>query len=183
MGQSLWNLFWIFIKIGAFTFGGGYVMLPIIQHEISGKHKLLDEDTLSDMLVLAQSLPGVLAVNAATLVGYRLYGKRGALICALGVVLPSFLIIVLLANIILIYHDNPHVIGAFAAIRAVVVGMIIAAAVKMGQPCYQNAVQMLMLVAAVLLTVCVQLHPVVLIVAGAIIGWILSRPKPQQEVE
>ena len=94
--QELWKLFWIFFRIGAFTFGGGYVMIPIIQHEISEKHKLIDEVDLSEILVIAQSLPGMMAVNAATSVGFRLKGKVGAIVCALGVALPSFLIIVFL---------------------------------------------------------------------------------------
>ena len=94
--QELWKLFWIFFRIGAFTFGGGYVMIPIIQHEISEKHKLIDEADLSEILVIAQSLPGMMAVNAATSVVFRLKGKVGAIVCALGVALPSFLIIVFL---------------------------------------------------------------------------------------
>lgn len=77
----------------------------------------------------------MMAVNAATSVGFRLRGKLGAVVCALGVALPSFLIIVFLANLILRYSDNPHLLGAFSWIRAVVVGMVVAAAVKMGRPC------------------------------------------------
>ena len=111
--QELWKLFWIFFRIGAFTFGGGYVMIPIIQHEISEKHHLIAEEELSEILVIAQSLPGMMAVNAATSVGFRLKGKTGAVVCALGVALPSFLIIVFLANLILRYSSNPHVMGAF----------------------------------------------------------------------
>ena len=75
--QELWKLFWIFFRIGAFTFGGGYVMIPIIQHEISEKHKLIDEVDLSEILVIAQSLPGMMAVNAATSVGFSFKGKSG----------------------------------------------------------------------------------------------------------
>ena len=69
--QQLWKLFWIFFRIGAFTFGGGYVMIPIIQHEISEKYHLIPEEELAEILIIAQSLPGVMAVNAATSVGYR----------------------------------------------------------------------------------------------------------------
>ena len=171
--QELWKLFWIFFRIGAFTFGGGYVMIPIIQHEISEKHKLIDEEELSELIVIAQSLPGLMAVNAATSVGYKLKGKKGALVCALGVALPSFLIIVLLANLILKYNDNPHVAGAFSWVRAVVVGMITAAAVKMGTPCLKNKRQ-LMLVALALLLAIFEVHPIILILGGALAGWIMS---------
>jgi chromate transporter len=173
--KSLFQLFWIFFRIGAFTFGGGYVMIPIIQHEISEKHKLISEDELSELLVLAQSLPGMMAVNAATSIGYKLYGKRGAVICAIGVALPSFLIIVFLANLILRYYDNPHLQGAFRWVRAIVVGMIAAAAVKMGKPCLRNKMQ-IGLVAVALLLAIVQVHPVLLIVGGALAGWLLTQP-------
>ncbi len=173
--QQLWNLFWIFFRIGAFTFGGGYVMIPIIQHEISEKQKLLEEHELSEMLVLAQSLPGMMAVNAATSIGYKLHGKKGAVICALGVALPSFLIIVCLANLILQYYDNPHLQGAFQWVRAVVVGMIAAAAYKMGKPCLRNKMQMGLVAVALVLAI-VKVHPVLLILGGAFAGWLLTRP-------
>lgn len=171
--QELWKLFWIFFRIGAFTFGGGYVMIPIIQHEISEKHHLIAEEDLSEILVIAQSLPGMMAVNAATSVGFRLKGKPGAIICALGVALPSFLIIVFLANLILRYSNNPHVLGAFQWVRATVVGMIVAAAVKMGRPCLKNKKQMALVAVAFCLSV-LNLHPVLLILGGALAGWLLT---------
>lgn len=173
--KQLWNLFWIFFRIGAFTFGGGYVMIPIIQHEISEKYKLIEEQELSELLVLAQSLPGMMAVNAATSIGYRLHGKKGAIICALGVALPSFLIIVFLANLILRYHDNVHLQGAFQWVRAVVVGMIAAAAFKMGKPCLRNKMQMGLVLVALVLAI-VNVHPIFLILTGAFIGWFFTRP-------
>lgn len=173
--QSLFQLFWIFFRIGAFTFGGGYVMIPIIQHEISEKYNLIEEEELSELLVLAQSLPGMMAVNAATSIGYKLHGKRGAVVCALGVALPSFLIIVLLANLILQYNDNPHLQGAFQWVRAVVVGMIAAAAVKMGKPCLRSKMQIGLVLTALVLAI-VQVHPVLLILGGALAGWLLTRP-------
>lgn len=179
--QSLFQLFWIFFRIGAFTFGGGYVMLPIIQHEISEKHKLLEEAELTEILVLSQSLPGMMAVNAATAVGYKLYGKRGAIVCALGVALPSFLIIVFLAGLILQYYDNPRLQGAFQWVRAIVVGMIAAAALKMGKPCLHNKMQLGMALAALFFAI-VNVHPVLLIVGGAFSGWLLTRPEQDGDV-
>lgn len=178
--QQLWKLFWIFFRIGAFTFGGGYVMIPIIQHEISEKHHLIPEEELAEILIIAQSLPGVMAVNAATSVGYKLRGKTGAIICALGVALPSFLIIIFLANLILKFNDNPHVMGAFHWIRAVVVGMIIAAAVKLGRPCSKNKLQILLIVIAFVLAI-FNVHPVVLILGGALAGWLITRQKGETE--
>lgn len=179
MGE-LWNLFWTFFRIGAFTFGGGYVMIPIIQHEISEKQHLIEEDALSEILVIAQSLPGMMAVNAATSVGFRLKGKSGAMICALGVALPSFLIIVFLATLILRYSDNPHVVGAFQWVRAAVVGMIAAAAVKMGKPCLKNPKQMALVLTALVLAIC-SVHPILLILGGALAGWLLTRSEGERD--
>lgn len=178
--KALWQLAFIFLKIGAFTFGGGYVMLPIIQHELGQKHKLIEEDTLDDIIALAQSLPGVLAVNTATLVGYKLHGKKGAALCALAVVLPSFLIIVLLAQLIAMYQDNSYVQGAFQAVRSVVIGMIIAAAVKMSKSCTKRKAQIVLLLISAFMAICFSLHPIILIIVGAISGWILSQPKEQE---
>lgn len=179
--KSLWHLAFIFLKIGAFTFGGGYVMLPIIQHEISQRYQYMEEETLEDVIALAQALPGVLAVNTATLVGYRLYGKFGAVICVIAVVLPSFLIIVLLAQLIMAYQDNSYVQGAFQAVRSVVIGMIIAAAVKMAKSCTKNKAQLVLLVVAALLTICFDLHPIFLIIMGGLAGWYLTSPKAKEE--
>lgn len=175
--NGLWQLFWIFFKIGAFTFGGGYSMLPIIQHELCEKYHLIDEEEMSTILVLAQSLPGVLAVNSATLVGYKLYQKRGAVIGALGVVLPSFLVIIFLANLLLKYDDNIYLQKAFGAIRAVVVGMIAAGAVKLGKPCYGNRVQMIILAVTFIAVVLFNPHPIILIIIGALVGWVISTSK------
>lgn len=178
--QELWKLFWIFFRIGAFTFGGGYVMIPIIQHEISETYGLIEEEELSEILVIAQSLPGVMAVNAATSIGFRLKGKIGAIICALGVALPSFLIIVFLANLILQYSDNRHLMGAFSWIRAVVVGMVAAAAVKMGRPCAKNKKQMVLVLVAFFLTI-FHVHPILLILGGAWAGWLLTRDRKEAD--
>lgn len=180
--KTLWNLFWIFFRIGAFTFGGGYVMIPIIQHEISEKYKLIEETELSEMLVLAQSLPGMMAVNAATSIGYKLYGKRGAVICAFGVALPSFLVIIVFASLILAYSENPHLQGAFQWVRAIVVGMIAAAAVKMGKPCLHNRLQILLVLLALVLAIA-DIHPICLILGGAFVGWLWTRSDKEADAK
>ena len=176
--QELWKLFWIFFRIGAFTFGGGYVMIPIIQHEISEKYKLIEENELSELLVIAQSLPGIMAVNAATSIGFKRKGLIGGIVCALGVTMPSFLIIIFLASLIMKYNDNVHVQGAFQWVRAVVVGMIAAAAVKMGQPCLKNRKQ-IALIAVVLLLSIVKVHPGILIMGDAFAGWLMTQNQSQ----
>jgi len=88
--KKLLELFLTFLKIGAFTFGGGYAMIPLIQHEIVEKKKWLTDDEMIDMLTIAESTPGVIAVNSATFVGYKIGGLAGSALATLAVVLPAF---------------------------------------------------------------------------------------------
>lgn len=123
-----WQLFSSFFKIGAFTFGGGWAMISIIEREIVDKYHWIERDEFLDLLAVAQSLPGILAVNIATAVGDRLHGMRGSLMATLGSILPSFLIILIIA--IFLTPDmikNNHVISSiFMGIRPAVVALIVA---------------------------------------------------------
>ena len=118
------DLFFIFFKIGAFTLGGGYAMLPLIEAEIVTKHKWISPKEFLDLTAMAQAAPGILAVNMAIFVGYKLRSFMGAMIATLGAVLPSFVIILLIA---LFFHDfrqNPIVERIFKGIRPAVVALI-----------------------------------------------------------
>lgn len=120
---SYWQIFMVFAKIGAFTIGGGYAMLPIIQSEIVKRGWMKDED-FTDIVALAQSAPGLLAVNISIFTGHRLKGIAGAITATLGSILPSFLIILTIAMLFSGYQDNPVVIRIFKGIRPVVVALI-----------------------------------------------------------
>lgn len=124
--SSLMQLFQIFFKIGAFTFGGGYAMLPLIQREIVDKMKWLSNEEFLDLFAVAQSLPGIFAVNISIFIGYRLRGVKGAFFSALGCTLPSFLIILLIALFFEQIAQNKTVMHIFYGIRPVVVAMIVA---------------------------------------------------------
>lgn len=173
--DGLLRLFAIFFKIGAFTFGGGYAMLPIIYRELCERRNILPESEMEEIVVLSQAMPGALAVNCATQVGYKLYGKKGAVICTLGVVLPSYLIIVCLAGVLLKYNDNHYVIGAFNGIRAVVVGMILAAAVKMFKPIAKDKIGIIIMVATVIAAIFIDINPIFFIVIGAVAGYLIAQ--------
>ena len=120
---SLWRIFLTFSKIGAFTIGGGYAMLPVIRQEIIKKGWLDDED-FSDIITLAQTAPGLLAVNISIFTGYKLRGNIGSLIATLGSILPSFLIILAIACTFSNFQNNPIVIKIFKGIRPIVVALI-----------------------------------------------------------
>ena len=122
----LLELFTTFFKIGLFTFGGGYAMIPLIQREVIERRKWIEEKDFLDMLVLAQSTPGPIAVNTAVFVGYKIAGVLGAIMATLGTVLPSFIIILLLALFFAEVRENRYVDAAFRAMRPAVVALIVA---------------------------------------------------------
>ena len=115
---SLWNIFAVFSKIGAFTIGGGYAMIPLIQNEL-GKRGWISEEELPDIIALAQSAPGILAVNVSIFAGYRLRGVKGSIAATIGTVLPSFLMILLIAMVFSGYQDNPVVVVSLIAVPMV----------------------------------------------------------------
>ena len=129
---SLWQIFLVFAKIGAFTIGGGYAMIPLIRNELVKRNWISDEE-LPDIIALAQSAPGVMAVNMSIFSGYKLRGVKGSIAATLGSVIPSFLIILFIAMAFTGYQDNPVVIRIFKGIRPVVVSLIAVPMINMAR--------------------------------------------------
>ena len=127
---SLGTIFAIFAKIGAFTIGGGYAMIPLIKHEIMSRDWLEDEE-IDEIIVLAQSAPGIIAVNMAIYTGYKLRGFRGSIAATIGAVLPSFVMILLIGMAFESIWDSPVVKSIFQGIRPVAVALIAVPAVRM----------------------------------------------------
>ena len=176
----LWNLFITFLKIGAFTFGGGWAMISIIEREIVDKHKWLERNEFLDLLAVAQSLPGILAVNISVVVGDKIRDFKGSVVSALGTILPSFLIILAIAIFLTpeTITTNPTLTAIFKGIRPVVVGLIIA-------PVFTSAKsagigwRMAWIPAIVALLIWskwpVVSNPILFIVLGGLVGYILTR--------
>ena len=120
---SLWQIFWVFAKIGAFTIGGGIPMIAAIKSELVQRKWLNDEDFV-DIITLAQTAPGLFAVNISILTGHRLRGTKGSVVATIASCLPPFLIILMVAMFFTSFKDNPYVIKAFKGIRPVVVALI-----------------------------------------------------------
>lgn len=127
---GLSEIFWVFTKIGAFTIGGGYAMIPLIQNEMS-RRGWLSEEELPDIIALAQSAPGILAVNVAIFAGYRIRGLKGSIVATVGTALPSFFIILFIAALFSGYQNNPDVIRIFKGIRPVVISLIAVPMIKL----------------------------------------------------
>ena len=181
-----WQLFWTFLKIGAFTLGGGYAMIPLIQREVVDNRHWMDEATFLDVLALAQSAPGVMAVNTAFFVGYMLRGWRGVVMTILGAILPSFLIVLLIAMVFTRYRENATIEAIFRGIRPAVVALIVAPLFRMTQtafrqpsgerqrPLWLTIALALVPVVAVVLIWWVGLSPIYVILAAILIACVYT---------
>ena len=129
---SLWQIFLVFAKIGAFTIGGGYAMIPLIQNELT-RRQWIGEEELPDIIAIAQSAPGLLSVNVSIFAGYKLRGLKGSVVATLGSILPAFVIILVIAVLLNNYQDNPVIIRIFKGIRPVVVSLIAVPMVNMAR--------------------------------------------------
>ena len=128
----LFRVFLSFFKIGAFTFGGGYAMIPLIQREAVEKHHWVTDEDILDIVAIAESTPGPIAVNMATFVGTRMGGLPGAACATLGVVLPSFVVILIVARCYQAFRRSKWVQGVMSGLKPAVVGLIAGAAVTVG---------------------------------------------------
>lgn len=131
--KQYWELFLIFFKIGAFTFGGGYAMIPLIRNEVVNKKKWLEDEEFMDMLAIAQSMPGPISLNTALFVGNKRLGFKGSLFSGAGIILPSFIVILLIAMVFTQFKDNPVVERIFKGIRPAVVALIVAPLLSLGK--------------------------------------------------
>jgi len=125
------KLFLIYLKIGAFTFGGGFAMIPLIEREVVENNKWMESQEFTDSLALCQSVPGAIAVNNAVFIGYRINGVLGAISAGLGVVLPSFLIMMAVASVFAQIKDISMIDSIFNGIRAAVVALILTAGLRL----------------------------------------------------
>lgn len=178
--SSLPRLFATFFKIGAFTFGGGWAMISIIEREIVDKHNWIDRNEFLDLLAIAQSLPGILAVNISVAVGDKLRGMKGSICAAAGTIAPSFLIILLIAMFLtpdLITH-NAVISSIFKGIRPVVVALIVAPVITSARSAGINW-RTVWIPAVVALLIWSKLpfvsNPILYIIIGGLIGWLLLR--------
>lgn len=169
------QIFWTFAKIGAFTIGGGYAMLPLIRKEIVEKKGWIGNGEFLDMLAVSQSLPGVLAVNISILTGYRLKGSAGSIAATLGSILPSFLIILLIAMFFRNYNENEYVARMFKAIRPAVVALIAVPVFTTAKEVGINLKTIVIPVASAFLIWYWGVSPVLIVLAAALGGIIYGK--------
>ena len=168
------TLFVTFFKIGAFTFGGGYAMIPLIQREVSEKRKWITDEDILEIIAIAESTPGPIAVNSATFVGYKTAGFWGAFCATLGVVLPSFLIIFALSGVLNAVEGMKAVKYAFMGIRAGVLGLIVKALVTMYKKCKKNLVSYIVMAMSFILTAILNVDVIIVVICCAVFGLVTS---------
>lgn len=173
--------FSIFFKIGAFTIGGGYAMVPLIENEIVTKRNWITQDEFMDLLAISQSAPGILAVNIAIFIGYKLRGIRGSLVSALGTILPSFLIILTIALFFSNYKNNEMVEHIFKGIRPAVVALIAAPTFTMAKSAHINRYTIWIPVVSALLIWLLGFSPIWIIVSAGVGGYIWGRWKTRNK--
>ena len=170
---SLWQIFAVFAKIGAFTIGGGYAMIPIIQNEMA-RRGWISEEELPDIVALSQSAPGVLAVNISIFAGYRMRGVKGSIAATLGSITPSFLFILAIAMLFTAFKDNPWVEKAFKGIRPVVISLIAVPMVNMAKKCCKTWWAWLLAVAALVLVAFLNVSPIYILLCVIVVSFSLT---------
>lgn len=170
--KELFDLFWTFCKIGALTFGGGYAMLPLIQREIVENKKWSTEKEILDYYAVGQCTPGVIAVNTATFIGYKLRGIIGGIVATLGVIFPSIVIILIIATFLQNFADLAIVQSAFAGIRVAVFALIITTVVKLIKSSIKDYLGVIIAIIAFVISAFIGLSPVYVVIAAALTGFI-----------
>ncbi|PKM57928.1 MAG: chromate transporter [Firmicutes bacterium HGW-Firmicutes-3] len=166
------ELFLAFLKIGAFTFGGGYAMIPLIEKEVVIHKKWVHKDDIMNLFAIAQSIPGAIAINTSTLIGYKVAGRRGAIAATSGVILPSFLIIIVVATFFGKIADTPTVKAIFLGINGAVVALILVAAKRMVQSAVVDGLTLMIFIGTVLIVIFTSISPVWVIILGGLIGFV-----------
>jgi len=167
-------LFLTFLKIGAFTFGGGYAMIPLIERETVERRGWVKKEDILEIIAVAESTPGPIAINSATYVGYKIAGFFGALAATLGVVLPSFLIILAVTFLLDRFSSLTAVRYAFIGIRAGVLALILKALLSMYKSCPKSAVAYIIMAAAFAVTAFTPVNVIFVIIGCALFGLISS---------
>ena len=171
--KELLQLYWIFFKIGATTFGGGYAMLPMLQREMIDHHHWATEEEILNYYAVGQCTPGIIMLNVATFMGYKKKKLPGAIFASLGVVTPSIIIISIIAALLTGFADNVYVMHALAGIRIVVCVLVLNSVLKLLKSGVKDWIGWVVFAAALLVMVLLSPSPVIVVLASGILGALL----------
>lgn len=173
----LWDLYFSFFKIGGLTFGGGYAMLPMLQREVITKHHWVTEEEVLDIYAIGQCTPGIIAVNTATMIGYRKRGIPGAIIATLGEVSPSLIVITFLATMLLSVQDNRWVQHAFTGIRVAVCALITQSVITLAKKSLIDIPTILLYLSVVVCTFFFAVSPILVVLFSVFFGLCVQKMK------
>ena len=177
MHNLYWESFSTFFRIGLFTLGGGYAMIPLIEEEVVNKKQWVSKEEMLDLIAIAQSCPGVFAINIAIFIGYKLRKLRGAIATTIGTALPSFLIILAIAVFFSQFKDNRYVAAIFRGIRPAVVALIAVPTFHLGQRAQLNRYTIWIPVVCALAIWALGVSPIYIIIVAALAGYLYGRLK------
>ena len=166
----LLELFIVFFKLGAFTIGGGIAMLPLLQNTLINEKRWFTKEEFMDIVAVCQSLPGVVAINMATYVGYKKKGLIGSIVSTFGVTIPSFIMILIIAKFITSLGDNGVLMGAMAGLRAAALGMVVVALIQLMPAAIKNKWAMLAAIVAFVLIAILKVNTAYVILLFAVLG-------------
>ena len=175
MSHIYWETFKTFFKIGIFTLGGGYAMIPLIEEEVVNRHKWVSKDEMLDLIAIAQSCPGVFAINISIFIGYKLRKTKGAIATALGTALPSFLIILAIALFFHQFEDNRVIAAMFKGIRPAVVALIAVPTFNLARRAQLNRYTLWIPIVSALAIWLLGVSPIWIIVIAGSLGYLLGR--------
>lgn len=168
--RELWQLFCLFFKIGMFTFGGGYAMLPLLKAEVVTKRRFVSEEELLDLYSIGQCTPGIISINVATFIGYQQKGIKGAVAATFGIVMPSLIIITLVASVLKNFMDNRYVAYAFAGVKICVAALIADIIYDLAKKNIKNYMAAAVFIGALILMVAYNLSAVWIVIIAAVVA-------------
>lgn len=171
--EVLINLFTTFFKIGLFSFGGGYAMLPMIQREVVDVNGWLTSESFLNIIGISQATPGPIAINTATYVGYKTSGVVGSMFATLGVIMPSVIIVYIIARLFMRFKDGIYVQSVLKFIRLGAIGLIAAAALSLMGDVFVNIQSIVIFAAAFFASYKLKMDPILMIVLAGFIGFII----------
>ncbi len=173
MAIILVSLYWSFLKVGLFTIGGGYAMIPLMEAEVINVHGWLSAAEFLDIIAVAEMTPGPISINAATFIGYTMAGVTGSLIATLGVITPSLVLLLLLSRVLIKMIQNPRAESFINGLRSALVALILLASFTLGQTAIIDLKTALIFAALLIASLLRQVSPLYFIAAGAVLGLLL----------
>lgn len=181
--RILFKLFITFLKISPITFGGGYAMTTLIEIEVVNKNKWIKKEDIIDVFTIAQTLPGAVAINSAMFIGYRVAGITGAVVSLIGILFPTFLIVILVSFLFIFFKNNPIVKAAFNGIGAAIIALILYAGISIGKTAIKGKTSLFISLVSLVLLLIFHINPILMIIGGALVGLIQLKSKSERKEE